>query len=462
MMQKIKYVILVLGVLIFFTIWLATPLSGLSRPAQTSIAIFVLCVALWITNFLPMSITGLIAIVAIPLLQVADSKSTFALFGSSAIFFILGAFILSTSLMKSGLSKRLAVFFLKHFDRNPAMLVLGVLVTTFFLAFWMPAHAVAALLFPIVLEITQALKLRPYISNLGKSLFLALAWGPVIGGVCTLLGGARNALAIEMLKDNYGLNIGFLEWMVAVIPVAAALLVIAYILLRLMFPLEKISTAGAHASLKKSVDKMGPLRKEEKKVAIIAILTIAAWIFLNQFLEIAVIALLSAISLFIFQAVNWRDVERYINWGIILMYGGAITLGSTLANVGAMDWVGHQIMKLTAVTPFSSVVLLSTLSKVVTEGISNVAAVATIVPLGFGLADTLNVNPVLIVYVIAVQSGLAFCLPIGTPPNAIAYSAGYYGIRDVLKGGIILNIAAILLFLLCVKFYWNFIGIHLI
>ncbi|MCK5738135.1 anion permease, partial [bacterium] len=215
MMQKIKYVILILGVIVFFTIWLSTPLPGLSRPAQTSIAIFVLCVALWITNFLPMAITGLIAIVSIPLLQVADSKSTFALFGSSAIFFILGAFILSTSLMKSGLSKRLAVFFLKHFDRNPAMLVLGVLVTTFFLAFWMPAHAVAALLFPIVLEITQALKLRPYISNLGKSLFLALAWGPVIGGVCTLLGGARNALAIEMLKDNYGLNIGFLEWMVA-------------------------------------------------------------------------------------------------------------------------------------------------------------------------------------------------------------------------------------------------------
>ena len=206
---------------------------------------------------------------------------------------------------------------------------------------------------------------------------------------------------------------------------------------------------------------MGPLRKEEKKVAIIAILTIAAWIFLNQFLEIAVIALLSAISLFIFQAVNWHDVERYINWGIILMYGGAITLGSTLANVGAMEWVGDQIMKLTAVTPFSSVVLLSTLSKIVTEGISNVAAVATIIPLGFGLADILSVNPVLIVYVIAIQSGLAFCLPIGTPPNAIAYSAGYYGIRDVLKGGIILNVAAILLFLLCVKYYWNFIGIHL-
>ncbi|MCK5740016.1 anion permease, partial [bacterium] len=254
---------------------------------------------------------------------------------------------------------------------------------------------------------------------------------------------------------------GFLEWMVAVIPVAAALLIIAYILLRVMFPLEKISTDGARTSLKKSVDKMGPLRNEEKKVAIIAILTIAAWIFLNQFLEIAVIALLSAISLFIFQAVNWHDVERYINWGIILMYGGAITLGSTLANVGAMEWVGDKIMSLTAVTPFSSVVLLSTLSKVVTEGISNVAAVATIIPLGFGLADTLNVNPVLIVYVIAVQSGLAFCLPIGTPPNAIAYSAGYYGIRDVLKGGIILNIAAIILFLLCVKYYWTFIGIHL-
>ena len=201
-MQKIKYAILILGIIVFFTIWLSAPLPGLSRPAQTSIAIFVLCVVLWVTNFLPMSITGLIAIVAIPLLQVADSKATFALFGSSAIFFILGAFILSTSLMKSGLSKRLAVFFLKNFDRNPAMLVLGVLVTTFFLAFWMPAHAVTAMMFPIVLEIVESLRLKPKESKYAMMLFFGLAWGAIIGGIATFLGGARAPLALELLRDN--------------------------------------------------------------------------------------------------------------------------------------------------------------------------------------------------------------------------------------------------------------------
>ncbi len=461
MFRLAKKLILISGILFFIILILAPEIPGLGRAAQNALAIFSLCVSLWATNILPMSITGLVAIAMIPLLKVADSKTTFSHFGNSAVFFILGAFILATAMMKSGLSKRLAIVFVRKFDKSANTLAIGILLTSFFLAFWMPEHAVASLLFPIVLEISKSLKLRPYQSNYAKILFLSMAWGTVIGGVCTFLGGARNPLAIGMLKESYNLNIGFLEWMIAVVPVVFILLICAYFVILLFFKNEVTSIDSARESLSESVKKMGSVSMNEKKVGIIVVSTIAAWIFLNKQIDIAVIALLSAISLFVFKAVTWKDIERYINWGIILMYGGAVTLGSILAETGAMDWFAKQIFSYVSLTPFSAVAVLSLLSKFMTEGISNVAAVATLIPLGFGIADTLQINPIIIVKVIAVQSGLAFCLPIGTPPNAIAFSSGYFKISDFVKGGIILNFLAILIFLIIGLNYWNLIGIKL-
>ncbi|MBD3287325.1 DASS family sodium-coupled anion symporter [candidate division KSB1 bacterium] len=461
MFRILKKILLFTGIGIFLLLLILPAPAGLGRPAQNALAVFSLCVSLWATNVLPMSITGLIAIAAIPLFNIAEGKTTFSHFGNSAVFFILGAFILATAMMKSGLSKRLAIVFLRQFDRSANTLAIGILLTSFFLAFWMPEHAVASLLFPIVLEISKSLDLKPHRSNYAKILFLSLAWGTVIGGVCTFLGGARNPLAIGMLKESYDLNIGFLEWMIAVVPVVLILLLFAYIVINMFFKKEIKSIDSASESLSDSVRKMGAFSRNELKVAIIVVVTIAAWIFLNKQLDIAVIALLSAISLFVFRAVTWKDIERYINWGIILMYGGAVTLGSTLAETGAMDWFARKIFSYVSLTPFSAVTVLSLLSKFMTEGISNVAAVATLIPLGFGIADTLQINPIIIVQVIAIQSGLAFCLPIGTPPNAIAYSSGYFSISDFVKGGIILNILAILIFLIIGLNYWNLIGINI-
>jgi len=460
-MKRIKTIILSISIILFCFIIFSPAPQNLSIPAKNSMAVFILCVALWVTNALPLSVTGLIAIALIPLLKILDSKTTFAYFGNSAVFFILGAFILSTAVMKSGLSKRLALIFLHRFDKSANKLAFGVILTSFFLSFWMPEHAVASFLFPIVLEIAKSLKLKPYQSGYAKILFLSLAWGAIIGGVSTFLGGARNPLAIQMLSESYQLKIGFLEWMVAVVPVSSTLLILAFFLLMLLFRKEELEIEAARNSLMRSVEKMGKISKNEKKVAIIAIMTIIAWILLNKYLDLAVIALLSATSLFIFQAVTWKDVERYINWGIILMYGGAVTLGATLETTGAMKWFSEHIFNHFTITPFMAVMLLCVLSLIMTEVISNVATVATLIPLGFGVAELFHINPVLMVYCIAVPSGLAFCLPIGTPPNAIAFSSGYYRIKDVLFGGIILSGISIIMVLLCVKYYWKLLGISL-
>lgn len=458
-MGRAKNIILISGILLFLVILVLPAPKDLTSQGKNALGVFVLCATLWMTNAIPFAITGLIAIVAMPLLNIAPSKISFSYFGNSAVFFVLGAFILATAMMKSGLSKRIAVVFLRKFDRSPNMLSFGIMLTSFFMAFWMPEHAVAALLFPIVLEITSSLQLKPLQSNLGKILFFSLARGTVIGGVCTFLGGARNPLAIEMLYESYQLEISFLKWMIAVVPPATILMIFGYFILWFFFKPEKISIAQARVSLESAIQKMGPISRMEKKVALVAGITIFSWIFLNRYFEVSVIALLSAISLFVIGTLNWKDIENYINWGIILMYGGAVSLGATLADVGTMDWLTQQLFHYFSFTPLTMIFFLVVLSIALTEVISNVAAVVTLLPMSFAMANTLNINPMLMVFIIAVPSGLAFCLPMGTPPNAIAFSSGYFKISDSIKSGILMNILTIILILCCVKFYWSYIGI---
>jgi len=428
---------------------------------QRALVIFILCLTLWITNVIPLAITSLLAIVLLPLLGVLDTKTAFSLFGNRAVFFILGAFILAAALMKSGVSTRLALIFLTRIKKTPQSLLLTVLLSSAFLAFWMPAHAVAALMFPIILEIARSLKLKPRESSYGKALFLSLAWGAIIGGVATFLGGARNPLAIGMLWEEHGIKIGFLEWMVAVIPIVLVMLIFAYAVIRIFFKIDIEDVTLAESTLKEKIKKLGKMASEEKAVGIIMLITIVCWMTLGNKIGLANIAILSAISLFVFKIVPWSEIEEYVNWGVILMYGGAIALGFALDHSQAAEWLARQALSPFKLTPFLFIIIIAFAAKFLTEGISNAATVAILLPLGFALGGSYNISPVIIVYAIAVPAGLAFCLPMGTPPNAVCFASGYYKISDAVKTGIFLNIISWITFLIMAKIYWPLVGVKL-
>lgn len=237
-MDRRRIIFIVLALALCAAVVLAPPPAGLTREGQNAIAVFALCFVLWVTQALPLAVTSLFAMVLLPLLRVIPATRAFELFGSPVIFFILGAFVLAAALMRSGLSTRLAVLFLRRFGRTPRSLLAGVVFSGGFLAFWMPEHAVAALLFPIVLEIARALEIPPLRSTYGRALFLALAWGAVVGGIATLLGGARAPLALGILREHYGLTIDFLDWMVAVAPFSIAMMVVVNFALPRFFPVD--------------------------------------------------------------------------------------------------------------------------------------------------------------------------------------------------------------------------------
>jgi sodium-dependent dicarboxylate transporter 2/3/5 len=436
--------------------------EGLTPEGQRCLAIFCLSIILWVTNVIPMSVTSLFAIVLLPLFGVLSSKQAFSLFGNPAVFFILGALILSAALMQSGLSARLALTFLSWFRGSPGQLLSGILISSAFLAFWMPEHAVAAMMFPIVLEIGRSLKLKPTESRYGKALFLSLAWGAIIGGVATYLGGARNPLALALLNDRYGITIGFLEWMVAIVPLVLLMVIAARIAIRIFLPVDVDDVRSAERVLLEDIRKLGKVSLQEKKVAAVAVMTILAWVFASRSVGLANIAVLSAVSLFLVRAVDWKQVESNVNWGVILMYGGAIALGDALHTTGAAHWVVVTVFSHFAFSAFAVVVLLSLVAKLLTEGISNAAAVAVLLPLAFSLGDDYGVSPQVMTFAVAVPAGLAFCLPIGTPPNAICFSSGYYRVRDAVRVGIFLNLISWLIFAAILKFYWPLIGLTLV
>jgi sodium-dependent dicarboxylate transporter 2/3/5 len=455
----LKNIFLTAGLVTGLVLLISRPPAGLSPAGMKCLGVAVICFSLWVLQSLPLAATSLLAIVLLPTFNILGHRQVFSFFGNSAVFFLLGVFILSGAIIRTGLSKRLAFLFMNRFGHSPKGLLFGVLFTSALFALFMPEHAVAAMMFPVVMEIAVILRLEKGISALGKSLFLALAWGSVIGGIGTYLGGARVPLAVEFLRENYGREINFLSWAAAATPIAVILTVIAYFMLSRFFPSEIRDVSSSRSFLASELRRMGKISLPEIKTAVIMIIAILTWITAGHRVGLAVVSIAAAIAVFVLNIANWKEVADYINWGVIVMYGGAIALGKALYETRAIEWVvSHQLDSL-HLSPFLLIVILSGLAMLMTEAISNAAAVVILVPLSYGFVAQSGLSPEILTLAVTIPAGLAFCLPVGTPPNAIAYSSGYFSIRDSLMFGTILKFIAWIVFLIVVKFLWPLIGI---
>jgi sodium-dependent dicarboxylate transporter 2/3/5 len=456
-LKWLSQLFLFVGLIIGLILILLEPPSGLSAAGMKCLGVATICITLWIFAPIPLAITSLAAIILLPALEILDKSLVFSFFGNSAVFFLLGVFIISGAMIHTGLSKRIALFFLIRFDRSPQFLIFGILLSSSLLSLFMPEHAVAAMMFPVVMEIARSLRLERGKSTLAIALFLALAWGAVIGGIGTFLGGARAPLAVELLKETFDREISFTSWAIAATPIAVFLTFIAFLVLSWHFKPEIKDITPARRLLQQELDRMGKISLNEIKIGLLLIVTIFFWIYAGHRMGLAVISLAAAIMVFLLRLVEWVDIIDYVNWGVIIMYGGAIALGKALAETQAIEWLADQILGKSDISPFLMILTLSALAKVLTELISNAAAVVILIPFSFGFVATHAVSPELLVLGVTIPAGLAFCLPVGTPPNAIAYSSGYFTIRRILKPTLLLSIISWTVFLLFVKFYWPLI-----
>lgn len=451
--------LLLVGILLYAGMRALVAPEELEPSAHSALAVFAICAFYWVFDVLPLMVTSILVIVLLPMTGVLPAKEAYSLFGNEAVFFILGAFILAAAMMKSGLSSRLALIILARFGHDPVALLRGVFVLNAAMSFLMSEHAVAAMTFPIIVEIIAALHLPPERANYGKSLVLAMAWGTTIGGVATLLGGARAPLALGILRELTGETYSFAEWAALNIPLTVLLSLVAWIVLRTFFPTGNMDISKAEAAVQQRLMSMGRMTLQERMIAAIMLVTIIAWIVLGEQYGLAGVALTAVVVLFAARVVEWRDVEGYVNWGLILMYGGAISLGAALHRSGAAVWLADQTIALWATGPFTVILLITATAVLLTEVMSNSAAVAILMPLSIAVAGQFDVSPRIVAPLVAVPAGLSFMLPIGTPANAMAFSSGFLRVRDLAIPGLILNIAGLAIFNGLIWFYWPLLGV---
>ena len=434
----------------------------LTESGKMMLGILVLGVVLWVSEAIPLAITGLLVMILQPVLYIAEPKNVFTAFGNTAVFFLIGAFIIASAIEKHNLHKRIALVFLRKFENSPKKFTFGIMLCCALLSFIMPEHAVAVLMMPIVLSILVSLNIIPRISNFGKVSMLAIAYGCSIGSLGTLVGGARNPVTIGFLETQ-NITVTFLDWMKYSMPVVFISLPLVWLLLIYFFPLEVKDLKNVKGKLVNEIETLGPIRTEEKTVVYILIGTVVAWVVIPSifsYIGLAVIAVAGGIVMFFSGSITWSDIEKRVPWGIILLYGGAITLGVGMVETGAAKWLAYNLLFISGENPIVVILLLILLTALFTNVMSNTAAVAMILPIGAGFAVVLGLgNPLLTSMVIALAGGLAFVFVIATPGNAITYSAGYFSTKDLLRAGLLANSICILVLFVVAVTYWYMIGL---
>src|SRR5438477_3488926 len=198
------------------------------------------------------------------------------------------------------LSSRIAITILRRFGHTPRTLLLSLFLMNAFMSFFMSEHAVAAMTFPITLEIARVLRLPRDRSNYGRALFLAMAWGTQIGGIATLLGGGRAPLALGMLREATGQSYSFAQWTLTAWPIVAILLVAGWQVIIRFFPIDISSVRDADAIIEEKALRLGRASTKERSIALVTLGTLAAWIIGGEEYGLASFALAAVDALFLF------------------------------------------------------------------------------------------------------------------------------------------------------------------
>lgn len=423
---------LLLAAIFFFT---ASLFIDAQPQVQQGMAIFVAVAWLWITQALPISTTALL----IPVLALASGllpvSQAFENFASPVIFLFMGGFALAASLQKYGLDQLFALKMLSLAGGRPFIAIILLFLTTAILSMWISNTATIALMLPIALGLLskQSATENP---NLYIFVLLGLAYSGNLGGMVTLIGSPPNAIAASAA------GLSFSDWMRWGIPMFAVLFPLMIFILYIIFR----PTFTRSIAFKFNVI---DYHWQRNLVIIIFAFTALGWVLsspLSHVLGItkgfdAMLAVLAIVMLTGSKCLSFDDFVEKTNWGILLLFGGGLTLSALLKSSGASMWLANQITANLPVNHTWLLLLIICLFVVfLTELVSNTASAALLVPLFMSVAVDLNLPPVAIVVVIALSASCAFMLPVATPPNAIVFSSGYVPQKQMMRVGLVLNL----------------------
>ncbi|MBS9524975.1 DASS family sodium-coupled anion symporter [Litoribacter alkaliphilus] len=425
-------------------------------------------VSWWITEAVPIPATSLLPIILFPAIGIFNIASAAVPYADPVIFLFMGGFIIALAMEHNQLHKRIALKLISLTGTRPNGIILGFYLATFILSMWISNTATAVMMLPVALSIIQLMKSQnPFImedkgfKNFCLSLLLGIAYAANIGGVMTIIGTPPNVVMVGMMRQFLQVEMGFNQWLLIGVPLGVVMLAIMFILMNyLLFPNRIASLAGSSEMISKQLQDLGPMRKAEKRVSLIVLLTASAWIFrgiLNQHLGITFlndtnIALIGGLLMFMVPAdgdgaqklITWKQMDK-LPWGILLLFGGGLSLAKAMESSGLVEQVGTWVSSFDKLNLWVLVIGLTLLSLFLTELMSNVALTTLFIPVVIGISSGLDLPPHLLVIPVTLAASFAFMLPIATPPNAIVFSSGFIRMRDMIRAGILLNLIAVVI-----------------
>ncbi len=468
------------GLALFLLIILLPPAEGLSSAGQGMAAIAALMAFWWVTEAIPIAATALLPLLLFPVMDMTSAQKAAAPYANHLIYLFMGGFIIALAIEKWNLHKRIALRTVWLIGFSESRLLLGFMAATAFISMWISNTAAAMIMIPIGMAVVDrinsgspkgGIKVESVvISNFGQALMLGIAYAASIGGIGTLIGTPPNLILANTLEKIYGIKISFGDWMKVGLPLLLVYLPLSWFYLsRIAFKLERKSTSGGKEIIRTELTKLGKMSYEEKVVALVFSVTVFFWIFstpkdiggvvipgVQTFIpqaEDSTIAMFGALLLFLIPAgkqsrhnklLKWSDLKE-LPWGILVLFGGGLSLAEGFQSTGLAEWIGKQVELLAAAPQWVTVMGVIALVVFSGELTSNTAATAMMLPVLAGVADGIGINPLLLMIPATIAASCGFMLPAGTPPNALVFGTGQLTIPVMAKKGLVMDLLGIVL-----------------
>ncbi len=455
---------LVAGPLLMLAL-LALPLpAGMSEAGLRVAAVATLMAVWWLTEAIPIPATALLPIALFPVLGVMNGADITRAYGHHLIYLFLGGFLIAVTMEKWNLHHRIALHTIRLVGVTPQRIVLGFMLATAFLSMWISNTATTMMMVTIAAavlrEVAQQVEHKPGGLSFGVALMLGIGYAASIGGVATLIGTPPNAIFAGVVEKTYGYSISFLDWMTFGLPLAMVMLLVTWLYLtRVMFRSEVTQLPGGKAYILDQLERLGPMTREEKRVAMVFCGVAAMWVLRGLYqpaslhmVKDSTIAILGALLLFLIP-VNLRKREFLLDWqtavtipwDIIILFGGGFALAQGFQDSGLTGWLAQWLTVLRGVDLLVVIAAVVLLVIFLTEVTSNTATASLLLPVMGALAAAIEVHPYGVMVAAVVAASFAFMLPVATPPNAIVFSSRYVTITQMAKAGMWLNLIGVVL-----------------
>ena len=449
------------------------PPEGLSRAGQIVLSMSIMATILFITEPIPLPGVALLIIVAEVVLMGLESTDVAKSLMNDSVLFIMGSLMLAVAVVRQRLDKRIAWLIVRMTGTKTTRVCFGISIVSGILASFIGEHTVAAMMLPVgILLITLTSDDPKKVRSLAAVVLFSISYGCSIAGIGTPSGGARNAIMIGYWKeffydptnpDTYVFLMDYAKWMLYAYPMFLIQVPIVTFILFITFRPEHRDLSRAIVKLRAQVAAQGPMKSGEWVTIILFFLVLLGWIFFSQDLGMGIVAVSGAVAFLIVGLVGWEDINNGVNWGVVLLYAAAISLGVQMTDTGAAAWVAESF--LTALSPIGGDegiglwAAVSVLTTTITNMMSNGAAVAVLGPIVLKMASLAGESPLVIGFVTAVSSSFAYLTVVGTPASTIVYSSGFLKTTDFLRVGWKMAVASTIIMLVAASVYWPLVGI---